>query len=347
MNKIPYMPELESVESSCSKKSARSGQILVCIFSFIFMICAFMGVSMLLKVYPLPEPPYRYGDNGRGWVSIVLFLCTMPLIIVYRCLDANYYVKTDNNGISTQSLLHKHFMLWDDVIDVKSRKSLWGTSLYFLKSNILSVTIRVNEDDLNLMASIWQHLSKCGMSEGLLLPRSVFSSQSTISTEIPEKIEWINPNPPNYICFIVLEIAIYLFLAGAIVFFLMKSGNHLFQFSQISLFLVYLAFMSRYVMYRTISVVPKHATLDGDVLHVDKYRKSVDIQLSQVKSATWEELDLRIVDQNKNMVFIPHINGDPVSTQLLLAIIRRLRLSPSLMFMPIPKELLNPKEDGS
>ena len=338
MYKIPYMPELESVEFPENRNAARNTGVFALVFStiYIFTLC------YLIRSYTIPQ------SNPFAWIIPILLVVSGVIVIIISCrgLNAGYYHKTDPEGILRKSMLKSQYIRWDEVIYVETINSEDETA-YILKSDKLSIKITEEERNLKLIISIWQHLDKTGKSAGMLLSKTVFALWRPISVSVPDDVDWINPNPPRYRMYSFLVIVGCLVFVGTVIQLFIENGGNIFRLSSLCFSIITLIFFSKFMLDTSVYSVPKSLSINGDILKAVMYFKSLDIKLLQVKAAYFEELSLRIEYQYKKTILIPFIPTDPSSTQLLLAIIRRLRLSPSLMFMPIPKELLNPKDDGA
>ncbi|MHB1455697.1 MAG: hypothetical protein ACYC0V_02165 [Armatimonadota bacterium] len=320
------------------RKAARNTGVFAIILSSIYIIV----MCYLFKSYAMPQ------SNPFAWViPILLVIAGVAVIIIsYRGLNAGYYHKTDPEGIFRKSMLNRQYIRWDEVIYVETIYSEDETA-YILKSDKSSIRVTEEEGNLKLIASIWQHLDKVDKSDGMLLSKGAFAAWEPVSNDVPEVVVWINPNPPRYRIYASLVIIGCLIFVVTIVQLVIENSGFTSRLSAICWSTVTLVVFGKFMLDTSVYSVPKGISITEDILNAEMYFRSLDVKLSQVKDANWEELSLRIRYQHRKTILIPYIPGNPNSKMLMLAIIRRLRLSPSLMFMPIPKELLHPKEDGS
>lgn len=328
MYDLPYKPELESVESAGGLKPNRKIQIGILIINFIAILFLSIAVYFLLMEVSIKIILV---------FSVVIIAAAVAIFIWLRnILNADFYLKTDSNGIHAQSLRKSKFIRWDDVTDINVSSSLYET-IYIIKSRDSS--IKFTDGNFYIMASVWQHLNKLGKAEKIKLLEESLSLWKLVPDNVPEGIEWINPHQPNYKQRIILVISVFILVLVPMITYVLIRGGFIklltfFPWILTAMLVVKNSFI------QSALITARCATLTGNVLHVEIYKKSIDIQLSQVKRAFWYNMDLRIVDQNDNLVSIPYVYDSIQSAQLFLAIIRQLRETNPKAFISIPNSLL-------
>ncbi|MHB1000671.1 MAG: hypothetical protein ACYC27_15630 [Armatimonadota bacterium] len=328
MYDLSYKPELESVESSGGLKPNRKMQLGILIINIIALLFLLVAVYFMFTEVSI---------NIILVFSVVIIAAITAIFIWLRnILNADFYLKIDNDGIHSQSLRESKFICWDDVTDINVSGSLYET-IYTIKSGESS--IKATDGNFYLMASVWQHLKKRDKSEKIKLSEESLSLWKMVPDNIPEEIEWINPHQPNYKQRIVLVITVFILVfVPTIIYMLVRGGFiHLLTFSP-WIFIAILVVNNSFI--QSTLITARCATLNGNFIHVEVYKKSLDIQLSQVKRAFWYNMDLRIVDQNDNLVSIPFLYNSIQSVQLFLAIIRLLRETNPQVFISLPNSLL-------
>lgn len=327
MDKIPYMPELESVEYSNDDYRTES-------YSEKFRnVISLIIIVILVILYILNIATIKYA---------ILFLFLFASNLIYVLVVKNYK-STNADGILSESFRRSEFIKWNDITKVITKDEKQKI-VYILESTNSFIKINENANNLKLIASIWQHLNQHGKSDDMIISEKLSECLEPIPDDIPEKFIWVDKS----------KYKIHNTLAGKILLSLGKILGNIFVYSftyflvniityilkikkvDYSIFLILAVMSAIFDLVRYFSY--KRVEIEANMLHLVIFRKVFNINLSDMKKAFWEDDRLYLEDNNKKKILIPYRPADPASKTLILAILRQLRKSPSYAFLPLLDE---------
>lgn len=340
INDLPDLPALESVEV----KAYGLLKAAAVLFTIPLLFTALM--TWMFVFY------WQYLNN---MLLIMIFGGGMAAVccwMLYRILWADYYWKTDSEGLFTRGLLRKRYIKWSNVVSAKTTRDVVRQTCYKISIGTRTISIPIHIDgtfaETNaLSASIWQHLRRYGNAENIKPKEEALTFWDRIPDELSDDLHWTNPKPVFWNASNIASLSfMLLMLIGSLVMILIEPADWWLGLFSISVFsgIVLLPIWEYFT-------TAKAVILGKDYLEVELPRRKIALAWNDLERVFWavqmanNNTCLRIHCKNSTKVLIPLLHDDCYSQRLMLAIIRRLRNLEKPPVLIIPPVLRNQQYD--
>jgi hypothetical protein len=311
----------------------------------------------------------RYGgDNPLVIASVIGLLPLLHAWVIFRLLTFASGWATDERGLTARSLVRRRFVAWSDVArtetlvdsaskDAVSRRTFRLTARRGCWSFVLYCGDRLDEtrSGARLAASLWQHLRRRGLAEGMYLSPAVESLWDQIPDELPKVLTWSALSPPRWSGHHTLLAVIAVFLLTSTVGLGIQAGD---PFGHT---LAWWAGGEWILVFGPIFIglrqdwlrTARQCVVDDLALTAETRCGSVRIPWVAVADAHWRPSawdgrpGLLITGQDGDRkVLAPYDGKDEASGRLILALIRALRGAGEPQAIIVPEALrISPQSD--
>lgn len=329
---LPDLPALESAEAG----TGHTWPIAAVMLGILFLIVG--GAIWFLGEYR----QYLGQQTGLMYaVTAVSALASLWLIV--GLVIGDYHWKTTSEGLFARSILRRRFVRWSDVRQASSRQSsLRSCPAYKLRTSAgrFEVYPASTYPMIMLYTSVWQHLRRAGMADGLALPVLACSIWDRIPDELPREMDWTDTRPPRLWPYIAVPAV---FTAGVLWFSATAVLEGQYFIAVLMLLFSSILPITFASVLREVRSSAKQVSLREDRLAAVTGRGALTLPWSEVTQACWgrdsDSGGMRIVIRGGTPsceVGIPYRPSDEGSARLVLAVIRRLRTAsvPQALFIP-------------
>lgn len=333
LDKLPELPALESVESS-ARGLLIAGSVLL-ILPLIFILC---GAHVCVKYWH---------DLGALKVTAVIAGSVMVALacwMVLRIFRADYYWKTDSDGLTAGGLIRRRHIKWTDVIRANILEDPLRGDRYHINTTYQAVVIRADKRFSNsrLLASVCQHLRRHRKVEDFKLPMDALSFYDIVPDELPQEMEWTDAKP---FAWRLPLVAMFILCVASVAFFVtVDILDHCFA---LVVFAAMLYLPLAWGITRDYLAAADVIAINEDYIEARLPRKVVRLAWDDVTLARWIHpgtsaqricLEIRGLQGNERML-VPFLDKNEGSKKLLLAIIRRVRVYDKHRLLVLPEAL--------
>lgn len=329
----PDLPELESVEVNAYSTLRFAGVLTASMFAF---------AGSLIWLY------FKYFHYfGAELPIMTVFIGLMVATIMYmgvRAFGADYYWRTDSNGLTARGIFGRKLLKWSDITTVRTTGSGTYSATYSIETEMNKA--RIPSHGMGgfylmpvLIGSIWQHLRKHGKEDGLSFSDDVDSLWDEIPESVPSAMDWENRRPPR-VAGLVLALAFFLGMPLGALVLLAREPRPVSVVVRMVLLLSYL-YMA-WLHTREFRETTRRVTMSGDGLEATLPNGKVRIRWEDVCRARWDFLNFHRIllpVPRGGRILVPIDLRDDESCLLILAIIRRLRSVSTPIRLCIPVNL--------
>ncbi len=313
MNELPDLQPLETVEAR-----DRSGHVFALVA--ILAVAGFLSLAVwMYRMYPT-----EMREVSAPLIAALAFGGAICLWAFYRLLSANYYWRTDAEGLETRSLVRRRFERWADAKSIPR----------------IEYRLRCKSRLLPVAASVWQHMRRLGKAEVADLPEPALTFWDEIPDALPWEAEWDQPSGVRMGKRVLLSAAALLVCLGlglAVAGLVVPHQRDLLVWAVCS-WLYALCFGG--MLSRAYGPQPEHISLDRRTLRARFGDRTVEVASNDVLSAGWwGEPGLLQLRTATSRIAIPLDSTRDGSSKLVLAVIRWLRTSSKPVLVAIPRTL--------
>lgn len=330
MRELPYLPELESVDTRGSNPAA---VITWGMGGMLLPILVFFGYGFWAY--------HRYFEPGQ--LALFAIIPALLVIVLLRWLFTYSRVSTSPEGITLSGPLRRSAIPWNSVLRASSKQTSIGRTIIILETN--GGRIQLNAGGISdnavtsarVAASVWQHLRRNGIANDVSLGDRDLSFWQEIGEDVPHDMEWKSSRKRKGTLF--EGVAILLMLVVPMIWLLFDDPR-LGGFMLVFLSPMLIALM-RLISSETIGKVTAGRVTD-EAVEVYLPLTTRRVPWDQVVNADWHKgIVLTWHDgARKRIVTIPYEMGKAESENVILAVIRNLRRLPVPPAVPLP-ELVN------
>ena len=280
-----------------------------------------------------------WDKNRSFYVSSDTIACIISgiitVLVCWALSSITLYLKTDSKGITSKTRFKTRFIEWHKVRSAETkykRKLLTGEYVILSDSQMIKFPVMY---DIYLDASIWQHLRRVGMADGIELPEEALRLWHNNKIDSQNRIKWSNNNPPKWSKILMRLVIVLLFSA-----LLMYTAYLLNELHKIYSWIISIILLE--IMYKSIdSVLAKFLHVSrfdyyDDSFETDSLFGHVVVSWDNVRSAKWYGSAIKMRTSLLGWTIVPYEKTDENSMQLITAIVKRLRNTKKTIIIPFP-----------
>ena len=261
---------------------------------------------------------------GQQTYALAALIVGLLLWIGLRLLFSYTYFRTDPNGITVHGPILRKFIPWDEIQDAKIRRRGSRVSVTMKtthgKKTIQPGALGSTEGE-SIVASIWQHLRRLGMADGIELGEIARNLWQPIPDDVPASVDYDLQKRAGSrigaVCGVILPPIAVVVLA--IVAF--KEA-----FGILPVFALMIVALEKWTIIPSVRCRPWHVAVRPDGLLAKMTFRDVYVPWASVTTAHWENNGLCITSRGPDArVMLSYSLGDASSELFILSVIRHLR----------------------